>query len=561
MMLSETKATAGNTSHWLQKCMVALTSSLTLVACGGGGGSGNAVTAAPPPGSTATIQAAMVDSLGRQVAESDFGGGDSGAAGADGSAGDGAPIPNAPVVLIDNAGHTATATTDALGYYRLNIKGFTPPFVVKVTRPDGTVWYSHSTAAVKTRGFVTMNLTGLTDKVGGYVASDLGIVGGASSVTPAQLARNAGLLDASKTKLRNALTTNISNVGLDAAVFDPVSTSYKAVKDDKYDRLLENLAMTKSGPSGNTVIVGTFLGGGLSLSNLGFPSNLPSGLVFDSNGNLYIADKGNHIIRKVLPNGQQSVFAGSGVAGYGNGVGASAQFSYPSALAVDKSGNVFVADTGSSTIRKITPTGEVTLFAGSPISCFSLRDGFRGFACFRMPSGLTLDRDGNLYVLDDPASGGNIRKITPEGQVSTITGISTGLQSLSDLVADFDGNLYVGGRWGSGLDGGVVRISGINSVAPIATTLVGRETVLKPSGLAVDRSGNVYFTADYASAIYRVSPGGPLTIIAGIEYKSGYVDGAGSDARFTYPNGLALDQQGNIFVADAGNQAIRFVLP
>ncbi|MCF8155521.1 MAG: hypothetical protein K9K35_05910, partial [Rhodoferax sp.] len=131
-----------------------------------------------------------MDSLGRQVAESDFGGGDGGAAGADGSAGDGAPIANAPVVLTDNAGHTATAITDAEGYYRINIKGFTPPFVVKVTRSDGTVWYSHSTTDVKTRGFVTINLTGLTDKVGGYVAAAANVAGGAAGVTPSILATN-----------------------------------------------------------------------------------------------------------------------------------------------------------------------------------------------------------------------------------------------------------------------------------------------------------------------------------------------------------------------------------
>ncbi len=155
----------------LMRYLLTLLTVFMLASCGGGGGGGPVPTITPvgaagctPPqvqvGNACTDPAtakilASLDSLGRQVPESfwsggDSGGGDSGGGsgdggGADGSAGDGAPIANAPVVLTDKNGRTATTTTDALGYYRIKLTGFTPPFVVKVTRADGTVWYAGST--------------------------------------------------------------------------------------------------------------------------------------------------------------------------------------------------------------------------------------------------------------------------------------------------------------------------------------------------------------------------------------------------------------------------------
>lgn len=187
----------------------------------------------------------MIDSLGRSVAESDFGGGDSGAAGADGSAGDGKPIPNAAVTLRDNAGHSVTTTTDSLGYYRVSVKGFTPPFVAKVTRADGSAWYSPSITPVKVRGFVTVNLTGLTDKLASDVATAAGVSGGAAQLTTATLAANTAALQTAKTNVNTQLATQITAAGLNAATFDPVSTPYKAVIADSYDKLLESVTVVK----------------------------------------------------------------------------------------------------------------------------------------------------------------------------------------------------------------------------------------------------------------------------------------------------------------------------
>lgn len=212
------------------------------------------------PGGLAALPL-MVDSLGNQVQEADFGGGDSGAAGADGSAGDGAPIPNAGVTLVDAKGQTLGTTTNAQGYYRLNIKGLTPPFVVSVNRADGTKWYSPSVSPVLRRGFVTINLTGLTDKVAQDVVVAAKVGTNASQLTPATLASSLTALSDAKAKLLTQLQSQIVAAGLDPARFDPVTTPYKAVTTDSYDKLLESVKPSKDPATGVTVIpsiVGTW---------------------------------------------------------------------------------------------------------------------------------------------------------------------------------------------------------------------------------------------------------------------------------------------------------------
>lgn len=140
--------------------------SLVLAACGGGGGG----TTLPTTPTTPVALALMVDSFGNQVPEASFGGGDAGAAGADGGSGDGAPIPNAPVSIVDANGRTVSGRTDANGRYRLRIDGFVSPLIAKVTRSDGVVWHSPSVTAPVTRGFINISLNGLTDKIASDVA-------------------------------------------------------------------------------------------------------------------------------------------------------------------------------------------------------------------------------------------------------------------------------------------------------------------------------------------------------------------------------------------------------
>jgi len=218
----------------------------------------------------------MTDSYGSEVSEADFGGGDSDASGADGTAGDGAPIANAQVTLVDKVGKVVTTTTDAQGYYRLSIKGMTPPFVASVIRPDRSTWQTTHPGPIKPRGFITANLTGLTDKITSEVLLDASANSGsglAQRAAVAQAIRAEGvsavggliarltpseleiLLKAARKQLNEQLSAQLTQLGLNVVKFDPVTTPFKAVLSDPYDQLLETVAVTKDPATGTTTVV------------------------------------------------------------------------------------------------------------------------------------------------------------------------------------------------------------------------------------------------------------------------------------------------------------------
>jgi sugar lactone lactonase YvrE len=187
-----------------------------------------------------------------------------------------------------------------------------------------------------------------------------------------------------------------------------------------------------------------------------------AGLAFDKAGNLYVADTGNNLIRKISPKGEVTTFAGSGEAGYANGTGREAEFNEPGFLAFDKAGNLYVADSGNHRIQKISPKGEVTTFAGSGEEGYANGTGTE--AQFNKPLGLAFDRAGNLYVAD--AGNNRIRKISPKGEVTTFAGSGeagyangTGVEAQFawpvGLAFDKAGNLYVA-------DSGINRIRKIS---------------------------------------------------------------------------------------------------
>ena len=151
----------------------------------------------------------------------------------------------------------------------------------------------------------------------------------------------------------------------------------------------------------------------------------PSAVAVDGGSNVYVADQYNCTIRKITPAGLVTTLAGfAGRAGSIDGAGSAARFYYPTGVTVDSSGNVYAADLGNSNIRKVTPTGSVTTLAGLAGSLGSA-DGTGSTARFYYPSGLAADSTGNLYVADQYNS--TIRKITPSGLVSTLAGISMSL--------------------------------------------------------------------------------------------------------------------------------------
>jgi serine/threonine protein kinase, bacterial len=162
-------------------------------------------------------------------------------------------------------------------------------------------------------------------------------------------------------------------------------------------------------------VVTTFAKNGAGVSP-GFSG--PTGVASDAKGNVYVADNGNNLIRKISPQGVVTTVAGDGVRGSQDGTGAGAEFNQPQALAVDSSGNIYVADEGNNLIRKITSQGVVTTVAGSGSA--GAQNGTGAAASFNGPAGIAVDASGNLYVAD--SNNNLIRKIAPDGTVSTLAG-------------------------------------------------------------------------------------------------------------------------------------------
>jgi len=262
----------------------------------------------------------------------------------------------------------------------------------------------------------------------------------------------------------------------------------------------------------------TFAGGGSAFDGTPGRFNNPYSIAMDSAKNLYVADTVGNTIRKVTPAGVVSTLAGSpGAAGSTDGTGSAARFNFPVGIAVDSSGNIFVADAKNFTIRKITPAGVVTTYAGAPFQ-LGATDGPAGSARFFLPYGVAVDAAGNVFVAD----GGNhvIRKISPGGDVSTLAGAA--------------------------LQPGFVNGSG--SAARFST----------PFDIALDSGGNLYVADSENHAIRRVTSAGVVTTIAGTT-TSGATNGTIAEARFNTPRGVSLDNAGNIFVADYGNSTLRLI--
>lgn len=286
----------------------------------------------------------------------------------------------------------------------------------------------------------------------------------------------------------------------------------------------------------------------------------PRGVAVDTSGNVYVADSSNHTIRKVTANGVTTTIAGSpGNKGYQNGMSTAARFTEPFSVAVDGSGALFIADTSNNAIRKITADGVVSTLAGG--NGKGSNDGVGTTAKFSEPRGLALDASGNIFVTDYENQ--TIRKVTADGVVSTFAG-SVGIEGFSDgqgtsarfkslqgLTIDSAGNLYVA-------DAGNRSIRKISSKGLVTTLANGSAGQFgQPRGLAVDTNQNVY-VADYgANAIWKITAAGVISKLAGTPPATGSADGAVSTALFNAPSGVAVDSMNNVYVADTLNNTIR----
>ncbi|HEX2854974.1 MAG TPA: immunoglobulin domain-containing protein [Opitutaceae bacterium] len=317
-----------------------------------------------------------------------------------------------------------------------------------------------------------------------------------------------------------------------------------------------------------TTFAGSGSAGATDATGTAAQFNRPRGVALDSSGNLYVADYANHSIRKITSAGVVTTLAGSGSSGSSDATGILASFNNPHGVAVDSAGNVYVADTGNNNIRKITSGGVVTTLAGSGSAGSTNATGTS--ASFRFPSDVAVDGSGNVFVAD--YQNHKIRKITSGGVVTTYAGGSMGFHSdgtgtsayfyyPSALVIDSSGNLYV-------TDSGSHTIRKITTATVVttpfgspyssgATDATGTSARFNsPMGIDIDSSGTLFVSDENGHRIRKITSAGVVTTIAG-SGSTGSADGTGSGATFNTPNGIVVSPSGVLYITDYNNHKIR----
>jgi hypothetical protein len=360
------------------------------------------------------------------------------------------------------------------------------------------------------------NVVGTTTSLA--IDNGVGDVTGKTSVSVSPTATTTYTLTATDSQGSITASSTKQTTVTFSSSFVPTLTSFKASAasvDPGHGVALT--AVFDAGPGGTATIdhgVGT-ISSGVPVSTGGLTSSVTFTVT--------VANGSNSVTgQERIIDGNISDFAGTGVAGSTDGPGSSATFDSPLGLAEDSSGNIYVAEgstnggTANHTIRTVTPTGDVSTFAGMAGQSGS-DDGTGSAARFNNPHGVAVDASSNLYVADTDNS--TIRKITPAGDVSTFAGLAG----------------QTGGADGTG---NAARFN-------------------HPSGVAVGPSGNIYVADSSNHTIRQITPAGVVTTLAGS--LQGFADGTGAAAKFNFPNGVAVDADENIYVADFNNHRIRMV--
>jgi sugar lactone lactonase YvrE len=315
--------------------------------------------------------------------------------------------------------------------------------------------------------------------------------------------------------------------------------------------------------------------GGLAAS----ASVLPGGVAVDASGNLYIADYYSNRIRRVDATGRITTVAGTGESGYDgdNKPATSAQLNRPLGVAVDASGNLYIADTDNLRIRRVDATGRITTVAGTGERGYDGDDKPATSARLNRPPGVAVDASGNLYIAD--YFNNRIRRVDTTGQITTVAGTgeagydgddkpatSAQLNGPFGVAVDGSGTLYIADYVNS-------RIRRVDASGRITTVAGTGESgydgddkpatsaqLANPNGVAVDGSGTLYIADTYNNRIRRVDASGRITTVAGTVV-GGYDgdDKPATSARLNTPSGVAVDAAGNLFIADSYNNRIRRV--
>lgn len=270
----------------------------------------------------------------------------------------------------------------------------------------------------------------------------------------------------------------------------------------------------------------------------------PAGVVADSAGNLYVTDGvDGGMIRKITPAGAVTTFVGSTIGGSADGTGAAAAFYWPTGIAIDIAGNLYVTDTGGGTVRKVTPEGVVTTLAGS----------------FFEPEALALDSSGTVYVAD--SQNDEIRKITPQGLVTTFVAKSAGLLGPEGIAVNAAGTVYVSDTYSAVIrqitpEGTMTTLAGSGN-GGCSSGMGSSATFYQPQGMSVNAAGIIYVADTVSAIISKVTPEGLVTAVAGACRQWGSADGTAPVARFAGPGDVAVGAGGVLYVADSFNNTIR----
>jgi sugar lactone lactonase YvrE len=307
----------------------------------------------------------------------------------------------------------------------------------------------------------------------------------------------------------------------------------------------------------------------------------PYGVAVDNAGNLFIADLGNNRIRMVTAAGTITTVAGNGTNGYSGdgGPATSAELSIPWGVAVDGAGNLFIADWGNQRIRKVNTAGTITTVAGNSAQGYSGDGGPATSAELSLPSGVAVDGAGNLFIAD--TNNQRIRMVNTAGTVTTVAGTGTAgysgdggpasgasLNDPQGVAVDSAGNLFIADYENErvrrvALNGIITTVAGDGGYryagdgGPATSALLD-----EPAAVAVDNAGNLFIADTENGRIRKVNPGGTITTVAGSGINSYSGDGGpATSAELFYPFGVAVDNASNLFIAETYNNRIRMVDP
>jgi sugar lactone lactonase YvrE len=305
----------------------------------------------------------------------------------------------------------------------------------------------------------------------------------------------------------------------------------------------------------------------------------PAGITVDPAGNLYIADTSNNRIRKVDTNGVITTFAGNGTAAFAGdgGPASNASLSAPSSVAIDAFGNLYIADTSNNRIRKVDTNGVITTFAGNGTTVFAGDGGPAVNAGLGLPTGIAVDASGNLYIAD--TTNNCIREVDTIGTITTFAGnrtpgyggdggpaVMANLNSPEGVVFDTFGNLYIADTSNNRIrkvdTNGVITTLAGNGTAAYAGDSGSAVTasVHSPSGVALDNAGNLYIADTSNNRIRKVDTNGVITTFAGNGTAAFAGDGGpASSASLTGPSSVVVDKTGILYIGDTVNNRIRNV--